>query len=224
MEEQNDINQNEGEMNDMSETSGSSGSSSSRSFRDTMKSGSADEVRQKAKDVVQKGVAAVAGALKGFTEETEKSRIADTSKGAVKSAGETIRHTASAVTEEAHNLKEPLKEAGQKLSETARELGSTAREQVKGTRDAFKKEGGGSSEFGGSSLGLGKGALDTSADDDNARLGGDSSYGGTSGNSLYGGSSGSSTTGTEMPDISKTPLAKPDSELKGKDLTSDLDE
>lgn len=173
-------------------------------LKDTFRSGSPEEVRDKVKDTVAKGVAAVAGALRGFSETTKNEDVAGRAKEAIGSAGETASSTISSVAEQAKGLKEPLKDAGQKLSETARDLKDTAKEQYSSTKDAVK---GSSSERSGS---LGSSSLTGS------------SYGDISGSSSDMARSGGQ--GSELPDISRTPLAASDKELKGKDLTEDLED
>lgn len=197
----NDYSQNQGSSNFESniERPSTPSSVSHKTFKETFREGTPDDVRDKVKDVVQKGVAAVAGALKGFSEQTQKTDMPGTTKSAIHQAGETTRSTVSSVTEEAKNLKPTLQEAGQKLTDTARGLRSTAKEQAQKTREAVK--GGGSMSS--SSLG----STETSSYD-------------------LGGSSVRSSTGqgSEIPDISRTPLAESDKKLQGKDLSSKYEE
>lgn len=179
-----------------------------KTFKETFKQGSPDEVRDKVKDVVQKGVAAVAGALKGFADTTQKEDVAGSTKSAIHQAGETTRTTVSSVTDEVKNLREPLKEAGQKLSEAASGIRSTAKEQLQSTKQAVK--GSGST---GMSAGLGSSIGSSDLDMT-------SSY-----NKEGSGVIGSTGLGTELPDISNTPLGQSDKKLQGKDVSSEyLDE
>ena len=189
----------------------SSEEGSNASFKDTLKSGSPDEVKDRVKDVVEKGVAAVAGALKGFNRGTEKNQLPEEAKGAIHQAAETTKSTVSSVSEGVSGLREPLREAGQKLGETTRDLSSTVREQVDETRSAVR--GAGSS---GSSASLGSAGSAGSLGRSGPR---DMGMGG----SELGSSRASSGQGTELPDIRNTPLAESDRKLVGKDLTSDLD-
>lgn len=161
-----------------------------KSLKETFQSGTPDDVRDRVKDATQKAVAAVAGALKGFADEAERSDVAGTSKNAVHQAGETVRSTASSVTEEAKGLKAPLQEAGQKLRETAHDITSTARDELGQAKDALRGERSGEAQ----------GAADR------------------------GGARGLTGQGTEMPDLSRTPMAEPDRKLQGKDLLHELDE
>lgn len=110
---------------------------SGRSVKETFRSGTPDEVRDKVKEAVEKGVAAVAGALKGFADRTEESKVADTTRNAIHQAGETARSAISSVTEETRGSQEPLREAGQKLRDTARDLKSSAASQFEETRGAL---------------------------------------------------------------------------------------
>ena len=194
---------------------------SNASLKDTFKSGTPDEVRDRVRDTVEKGVAAVAGALKGFNRETERSKLPEETKGAIHQVAETAKSTVSSVTEEAQGLRQPLKEAGQKLSSTAKDLTSTLREQVDETKSAVK---GSKSSYDSSdsSLGSSSSAIGSSAFDRTSSMGMGGSDLGTSGTSS--GSRSSTGLGTELPDISKTPLAQSDRKLIGKDLTEDLEE
>lgn len=133
---------------------GSTHAGSEKTLKETFRSGSPDDVRDKVKDVVQKGIAAVAGALKGFSEEAEREDLPGTTKSAIQKAGETTRSTVSSATEEAKNLKEPLRQAGHKLSETARDIRGTVKEEVDRSKEAIRGGGGSSlgSSSGGSSL------------------------------------------------------------------------
>lgn len=183
--------------------SGMSEHKNDKSLRETFKSGSPDDVRDKVKDVVEKGVAAVAGALRGFSEKAENEKISDTTKGALHQAGETARKTVTGVTEEAKNLQPQIKEASQKLRETARGVRDSVRSEVDSTKGAMKESG--SSPYGGiGSTHEGGGA-----------------YGSTMG---MGGSSLESRKENEFPDIRNTPMAESDKKLQGKDLTKDLEE
>lgn len=145
-------------MDEEQNTGSSEGSKSSeheRGLKETFKSGSPDEVRDKVKSAVQKGVAAVAGALRGFSEEAERNRMPEAARDAVHQAGETTRSTIASVSDEARGLKEPLKVAGQQLRETATDLKDTVRSEVDETKDAFRGERG----MGGASGGMGGGEM-----------------------------------------------------------------
>ena len=166
------------------------------SLKDTLKSGTPDEVRDRVKDTVEKGVAAVAGALKGFNRETERSKLPEETKGAIHQVAETAKSTVSSLSEEAQGLREPLKEAGQKLSSTAKDITSTLRDQVDETKSAVK----GTSESRSNSMGMGGSDLGSTSSRSTTSL------------------------GTELPDISKTPLAQPDRKLIGKDLSENIEE
>lgn len=196
-----------------SEGSSSLGSSigpaggSTRSIKETFRMGSPDEVRDRVKETVAKGVAAVAGALKGFTEETQKNRVAEQTRQAIQQAGDTTRNVVSSTTEQISGMKEPLREAAQKVGSTVRDVGQSAKQEFRQTKSAVK-EGSSSSKTGsmGSNMGMGGSSL------------------GTSSYNLPTGSGGSPSTGPaggEMPDISRTPLGKSDKELRGKDLRRD---
>ena len=189
-----------------------------KTIRETFKEGTPDDVRDRVKEAVQKGVAAVAGALKGFTEQSQKTDMPGTTKGAIHQAGETTRSTVSSVSDEVTNLKEPLKEAGQKLSSAAKDLRSTAKEQVDKTREAVRGRDTGTmggpgtmgtaGAFGSTSLGSTSLSREKASDEM------------TSSYDLGRTKSGQ---GTEIPDISRTPLAQSDKKLHGKDLSSEYE-
>lgn len=126
---------------------GGGSSGHQRSLKETFKHGSPEEVKERFKETVAKGVAAVAGALRGFTEESRKDKLPDQTREAIHHAGETARTAVSSTTEEVEKTRQPLKEASQKLGETARDIGSTAKQEYSQTRDTVKggKSGGGSS-------------------------------------------------------------------------------
>lgn len=166
-----------------------------RGFRETFKSGTPDEVRDKVKNVVEKGVAAVAGALRGFSDKAEKEHISESTKGAIHQAGEATRSTVAGVTEEVKNLKEPLRDAGQKLRETARDMKQTVRSEVDSTKSAVREyESGGTY---GPTMGMGGSSLE--GDTEKMKE-------------------------SEFPDIRNTPMAESDKKLQGRDLAKDLEE
>lgn len=176
-----------------------------RGLKETFKSGSPDEVRDKVKEVVEKGVAAVAGALRGFNEKARDEKVAEQTQGALHQAGETARKTISGVTEEAKNLKEPIREASTKLRETARDVRDSVRSEAESTKSALKDTG--SSPYSGiGSTHEGAGAYGTTM--------------GMGGSSLERGGMKEN----EFPDIRNTPMAESDKKLAGKDLTKDLDD
>lgn len=108
-----------------------------KSLKETFRTGSPDDVRDKVRDAVEKGVAAVAGALKGFADRVEKQDVAGTTKQALHEAGESARSAVSGLSEEAKNLREPLRQAGQRFKETARHLKSDVSSQIAETKDAL---------------------------------------------------------------------------------------
>jgi hypothetical protein len=83
---------------------------SQKGFKDA----SPDDVKHKVKESVQKGVAAVAGALKGFSEEAKKHNLADATKEAISKAGETTRQVVGTTAQELKRTKEHVKEAARK--------------------------------------------------------------------------------------------------------------
>lgn len=201
-------------------------SSNNASLKDTLKTGSPDEVKERVKETVERGIAAVAGALEGFNRGTEKNKLPEQTKGAIHQAAETTKSTVSSVTEEIGGLREPLREAGQKLSQTARDVSGTLREQVDETKSAVRGAGSGSASGSGSEhgsrLGYGSGSEHGSEFDAGSQTERSMGMGGSE---LGTGSSReASGQGSEMPDISRTPLAQPDSKLVGKDLTAQNDE
>jgi hypothetical protein len=73
---------------------------------------SPEEVRDRVKETVQKGVAAVAGAIKGFSEEARRHDLAKTTKQAIQKAGETAREVAGTARQEIRQTREHLKGGG----------------------------------------------------------------------------------------------------------------
>lgn len=83
----------------------SSQSNANKSYKDQ----SPEEVKEKVKETVAKGVAAVAGALKGFTEEAKKDDLAGSTKEVIQRAGETTREIAGTAKSEFQSTKSELK-------------------------------------------------------------------------------------------------------------------
>lgn len=200
-----------------SSSEGTSKTNKDKSLKETFQSGSPDEVRDKVKGAVEKGVAAVAGALKGFNKETERSDLPEKTKTAVHQAAETTKSAVSSITQEAKGLKEPLRDASAKLRETASDMKSTFRGEIDKTKGA-----------------VGGAAGSTSASDrTSSSYPSTTSYGGpqvdrpesTSMDMGMGGSElGARDTSPELPDISHTPMAQSDKKLIGKDLAEDIDD
>lgn len=182
---------------------GGSSSQSGKTIKETFRTGSPDDVRERVKETVAKGVAAVAGALKGFTEETQKNRLADQTREAIQQAGDTTRNVVASTTEQIEGMKEPLREAAHKVGSTVRDVGKSAKDEYRQTREGVK--GSGSSSLSGSNMGS------------SSSMGMGGSSLGTSAYNLPTGAGGSPSTGPtmgEMPDISNTPLGKTDKELR----------
>lgn len=99
------------ENEDQSNTNYESNANENKSTKSGSASG-ADDVKQRVKESVSKGVAAVAGALKGFSEEAQKHDLAGSTKQAIQKAGETTRQLAGTVTKEFQQTKEHLKKGG----------------------------------------------------------------------------------------------------------------
>ena len=172
---------------------GSSGSSSGGATDKKFREASPEEVKHKVKETVQKGVAAVAGALKGFSEEAKKHNLADSTKEAINKAGETTRQVVGTTAKEFQKTKEHVKE------------------QVKGGNASSSSLSGGSMGASGSSIGSlgGSSTMDS----------GSSSVRGTSQreNAMQDVSDSvpenkAGTTG--IPDLRKTNLGKSDKDLK----------
>ncbi|MEA3201469.1 MAG: hypothetical protein QOE90_2897 [Thermoplasmata archaeon] len=75
----------------------------------SFKDASPEEVKTKVKESVQKGVAAVAGALKGFTDEARKHNLAEATKEAIQKAGETTRQVVGTTAKEFQQTKQHVK-------------------------------------------------------------------------------------------------------------------
>lgn len=110
------------------------------------KPGSPDEIKERVKETVAKGVAAVAGALKGFSEEAKKDDLAGSTKEAIQKAGETTREMTSTVKKEFQETKDVVKGSPSGSSPSGGSLGSSS-----------------SMGMGGSSLGTGTSSLGTSS-------------------------------------------------------------
>lgn len=140
-----------------------------KSFQDA----SPDEVREMVKDRVAKGIAAVTGALEGFVERSRRGELAQKSRQAIETAGETSREVISSTSEQfdrtvskanekldssKRNVRDSgiidnAKEAMHKVSDTARQVGRSAKEEARKTRDELKgSSSGGSSSLGGSEM------------------------------------------------------------------------
>lgn len=185
-----------------------SSSQSGKSIKETFRSGTPEDVKERVKDTVAKGVAAVAGALKGFNEETQKNRLAEQTREAIQQAGDTTRNVVSSTTEQIEGMKQPLRDAAHKVGSTVRDVGKSAKDEYRQTKEGVKGSSSsessslGSSNMGSSSMGMGGSTLGTSSYNLPSGAGGPPSTSGTTG--LGGG---------EMPDIRNTPLAKSDKEL-----------
>jgi hypothetical protein len=70
---------------------------------------SPEEIKERVKQGVEKRVAAVAGALKGFTDQAEKEGLASATKEAIQKVGETTRAVAGTATKELRETKEHLR-------------------------------------------------------------------------------------------------------------------
>jgi hypothetical protein len=100
--------ENENRSDRMQENEGQESWTKGKPFKEA----SPEEVRERVKETVQKGVAAVAGALKGFTEESKKHDLAKSTKQAIRKAGETARQVAGTATKEIKETRQHLKAGG----------------------------------------------------------------------------------------------------------------
>lgn len=108
-------------------------SAGSKSFKES----TPDEVKDRVKETVAKGVAAVAGALKGFADEVEKNRLAESTRNAIEKAGGTAREVISSTTEQVRGLRQPIKEAGESVTDVV----GTATDQVKNLKEPLQNAG-----------------------------------------------------------------------------------
>ena len=109
------------ESGTMGSSYGTGGSSSKKPMADQ----SPDELKETIKEKVARGVAAVAGALKGFSEEAKKQDLAGSTKEAIQKAGETTRDVASTTKQEFQQTKETFK-GGSQSSSGGSQLGSSS--------------------------------------------------------------------------------------------------
>jgi hypothetical protein len=98
---------------------------SSSHGKTSFKDAKPDEIKERVKETVQKGVAAVAGALKGFSEEAKKDELAQSTKQAIQKAGETTREVAGTVKSEVRETKSTLK-GGQSSMGSGTSMGSSS--------------------------------------------------------------------------------------------------
>lgn len=172
-----------------------------RSFRES----SPDEVRERVKEAVQKGVAAVAGALKGFSEEAKKHNLAESTKEAIHKAGETTRQVAGTTAKEFQRTKEHLKSEVKGFrsgANTAPPVGESSTLGSTGTLGGSSSLGSstslsGTSGMGGSQLGTGS----------SSNVRGTS----TRDSSLQG---GAKSTTPKVPDLRNVELGKTDEDLE----------
>lgn len=171
-------------------SSGSQANTEKKAYKDA----SPEEVKDRVKESVAKGVAAVAGALKGFTDEAKKNDLPNATKEVIQKAGETTRSVAGTAKSEFQQTKDELKpgasgsssqgDAWKGSSMGSSSTGSSAPSYAgspSGATSSYNKGSSGSTGMGGSDLGTGK----------------------SSGSDL-----------ADLPSISKTDLTKPDKDLE----------
>lgn len=115
------------------------GSESERNMarmREAWRSGSPNEVREATRNLVEKGVAAVAGALRGFADAAQREKMPDEARKAVHQAGE----TAKAATSEAQNQASQVGQKAKDLSTEVRRQASDMKKEAKSMRDDMKSE------------------------------------------------------------------------------------
>lgn len=101
-----------------SSSSGSGGGSESwrnKSFSNA----TPDEVREMVKDRVAKGIAAVTGALEGFVERSRRGELAQKTRQAIETAGETSREVISSTSEQ---VERTVSTANEKLQHTKKNV------------------------------------------------------------------------------------------------------
>lgn len=134
-------------MENYDNTSNYESQSNANTEKKSFKDSSPDEIKERVKETVSKGVAAVAGALKGFTEEAKKNDLPNATKEVIQKAGETTRSVAGTAKQEYQSTKAELKGSGQSSSigSSSLESGSFGSTSIGSTS--------GSLGMGGSSLG-----------------------------------------------------------------------
>lgn len=165
-----------------------------KSFRDA----SPDEVREMMKERVAKGIAAFTGALEGFVERSRKGELAQKTRQAIESAGETGREVISSTSEQISQTSNKVGESGivdnakqavKKVGETTRQMTGAVKEETRKTKEELGR---GKTNVG---AGMGAGSM-TSAYNEPSNLGGASELTGL----------GEKGTVRDMPDIRKTEL------------------
>lgn len=120
-------------------TTSGTGQGASKGMKEAWRSGDAERVKEEAKKLVEKGVAAVAGALKGFTETSQREEMPQQAAGAVREAGETAKQ----VTSETQSQVSTVGEQAKGLASEVKNQAKSVREQMGG-----KKSGGSESNVG----------------------------------------------------------------------------
>lgn len=203
----------ENDYNDINSSITSESTTETKSYT-SFKDASPEDVKNKVKETVQKSVAAVAGALKGFSEEAKKHNLADATKQAIQRAGETTRQVVGTTAKEFQQTKDHVKSAVKKTGSA----GSSSWAPEDSSSSSIGSLGGGMTSSYNEEAGIGSTSMG-----DVGSLGGSSSLGtsevsnvrGTSlqENAMQGGAIGSSES-FKVPDLRKTELGKSDEQLQ----------
>lgn len=102
--------------------------------------GSPEEVRDEVRRLVEKGVAAVTGAIRGFTSRAEKDQLPQQAGQAVRDLGETAQSVVKSTGEQASNMRGQLQSTTHELGQTARDVGKTATEETRKTTSEVGSE------------------------------------------------------------------------------------
>lgn len=182
-----------------------SSASNTNTEKKAYKDSSPEEVKDRMKETVAKGVAAVAGALKGFTEEAKKNDLPNATKEVIQKAGETTRSVAGTAKSEFQQTKEELKpgaSSGSSSSQGEAWTGSTMGDSSTGSSSTNSSTGTSAPSYAGSSSG-GTSSYNKGSSGSTGMGGSDLGTGKSSGSDLG-----------DLPNISKTDLAKSDKDLE----------
>lgn len=119
---------------------GGQGGPNMQRLKNAWQTGSPDEVRDEVRRMVEKGVAAVAGVVRGFSERAKQEKLPETTGNAIREAGDTARSVVRSTGEQASEMSGDLKKSAQEIGQSAREVGQTATEEARKTTSTVGEE------------------------------------------------------------------------------------